>query len=849
MAIAESFSLMIQSLDGAGWRFRRADARRWLPAIVPGCVHADLQRNGRIPDPFHGRNEAALRWIEDCDWVYALDFTVSPPLRAAGNVDLVADGLDTVASIRLNGDEIGRSENMFVSHRWPVKSRLRRGRNRLEIRFGSPMAYVRSHRTDHVPREINDPVGGCTRIRKQQCSFGWDWGPRLPTSGIWRSIRLQGWHGNRLESVRVIQRHRPGAVTLELQPRLAVRTAAGSFRSRLRLGADIVTESDSLELTVRSPRLWWPGGQGGQPLYTLEVEYRQDGRLVDTWTRRIGLRTIELDRHADRWGESFQFRVNGRAIFAKGANWIPAHALTAGQKRADYEPLLRAAAAAHMNMIRVWGGGVYEHDDFYDLCDELGLLVWQDFMFACTLYPGDPAFLDLVAEEAKQQVTRLRHHASLALWCGNNEIESLNADALRSSPRARRAYDALFDRLLPRVVAEADSLTPYWRSSPLGSQNEAVAKDAPRLSGDWHDWDVWHARQPVKDYERSGARFVSEFGMQSFASPAVAATFSRPEERNVFSPTMENHQKNPAGNAIILDYVCRRYRFPRDYAALAYLSQMNQACCMKVAVEHWRRSQPRTMGALYWQLNDCWPVASWSSIEFGGGWKPLHHAARRFFTPVLVSAHVLGDEARGIGNGLRSEVRRVDLFTVSDHPARVPGRLEWELWHLGRRRPLRRGTLDVILRSGEARRRAQLDFAPEIARHGRERLALSLRLVAEGLPASEDVVLFTAPRNLDLAAAPVHVEVGACGAGQWTVRLSSPVYQHGVVLDLPGLAFEASDNAFDLLPGRVREIVIGVAGFRTAREVQQRLVTHSLVDSYSDAACSGVADPAKARFT
>ena len=830
---------LVQSLDGSAWRFRRADRGAWRSAIVPGCVHADLLRHRRIPDPFDGQNEPALAWIEDVDWSYRLDFSVSASLLAAEQVDLVADGLDTVARVHLNGVEIGRSENMFTAHRWPVKARLRRGRNRLEIHFRSPLDYIRTHRSGHVPREINDPVGGCTRIRKQQCSFGWDWGPRLPTSGIWRSIRLHGWHGNRLDSVRVVQRHGPRGVRLELQPELAARTAGGSFHARLRFDGETVAEADGLELTVESPHLWWPQGQGGQPLYTLDVEYRRDDRLVDTWTRRIGLRTIELDRHADRWGESFQFRVNGRAIFAKGTNWIPAHALTAGLGRADYEPLLRAATTAHMNMIRVWGGGVYEADAFYDLCDELGLLVWQDFMFACTLYPGDRAFLDLVKTEARQQVARLRHHASLALWCGNNEIESLNPDALRGSARDRRAYAALFDRLLPRVVAETDGVTAYWRSSPLGSQNENVPKDAPRLSGDWHDWDVWHARKPVNDYERSGARFVSEFGMQSFASAELAATFCRPEERNVFSPTMEAHQKNPAGNAIILDYVSRRYRFPRDYDALAYLSQLNQAHCMKVAVEHWRRSQPRTMGALYWQLNDCWPAASWSSIEFGGRWKPLHHAARRFFAPVLVSARLRGAEVRGIGNWLRSDVDRVDLFTVSDHPKPVSARLTWELWRIDRPRPLRKNSRDVAIRAGEARCRARLDFKSDLERHGRDRLLLRICLVAAGLPPSEDVVLFTAPRNLELTSAPVNLIVIGGKAGSWRVRMSSPVYQHGVVIDLPGQMFAASDNAFDLLPGLAREIELEAPGIASAEELQERLVMRSLVDSYSAVAPAG----------
>lgn len=823
---------IVQSLAGDCWRLRQAGRREWLPAIVPGCVHADLLRAGRIEDPFQGRNECALQWIEEADWTYATDFFVDPKLWRHEQIELHAEGLDTVATVSLNGTIIGRSENMFVAHCWAVKPRLKPGRNRLEIRFDSPMRYIRTRRLAHRPREINDPVGGCTRIRKQQCSFGWDWAPRLATCGVWRSIELRGWSGNRIESVRVQQEHRLGAVTLTLKPELAKASPGMTFRSQLWTDGELVAETEGLRLDVANPRLWWPNGQGDQALYTVRVEGRIDGRPADVWTRRIGLRTLALDRQRDKWGESFQFCINGRPIFAKGANWIPAHAFVAGLQRGDYEPLLNAAVAAHMNMIRVWGGGIYEHAAFYDLCDELGLLVWQDFMFSCTLYPGDRAFLRSVELEATQQVTRLRHHASLALWCGNNEVESLNEAALRASARARRDYDALFLRLLPRVVIACAGGAPYWPSSPAGSQNEGVPKDAARLTGDWHDWDVWHARHPVKAYEKSGARFVSEFGMQSFVSPAVAATFSPRTEWNIFAPTLEHHQKNPIGNAIVLDYVCRRYRFPRDYEALAYLSQLNQAYCMKVAVEHWRRNRPRTMGTLYWQLNDCWPVASWSSLEFGGRWKALHHAARRFFAPVLVSAHVRGDETRGIGNRLRSDIHGADIHVVSDHPEKVSAKLRWELWHLGRGLVLRRSEKTVLLQPGTARCAERLDLGDAITRHGREQLALRLELGAPDLPVSEDVVLLTAPRHLDLQPVRPTMTVRKRDEGGWSVRLRAEAYLHGVWLDLPGARFSVSDNAFDLLPGVPREIGLEVAGIGETAELEQRLVTRSLVDSY-----------------
>ncbi|MDB6127742.1 MAG: csxA 1 [Verrucomicrobia bacterium] len=822
----------LQSLDGGAWQFCDAAEPHWQAAEVPGSVHRDLLRLGLIPDPFWGANEKKVQWIETRDWIYRTDFTVADSLRGAGHLDLVAEGLDTVARILLNGRVIGRSENMFVRHRWDVTRRLLPGTNSLEIHFESPMSYIRRRRPAHAPREINDPVGGCTRIRKQQCSFGWDWGPRLATVGIWQPIALEGWSINRIESVRVDQRHSPGHVTLTVQPEMARASRGLTFESVLSLDENVIASSRSGTLEVSAPALWWPRGQGEQTLHTLVVECRKAGRLVDRWQRRIGLRTIVLDRSRDAAGESFRFVVNGRPVFAKGANWIPAHALTGGLGTDSCRAPLEAAAAAHMNMIRVWGGGIYEPDAFYDRCDELGLMVWQDFMFACTLYPGDAAFLGSVRTEARQQIERLRHHACLALWCGNNEIELLNGETLRTSPRIRGEYRQLFETTLRKLTAVHGGGTDYWRSSSCGSQTAGKSKDGARLTGDWHDWDVWHARQPVKAYEQSRARFVSEFGMQSFSSPAVAATYCPPAEWNILSPVMESHQKNPAGNSIILDYVSRLYRFPKDYAALAYLSQLNQAHCMKVAVEHWRRSQPRTMGALYWQLNDCWPGPSWSSLEFGGRWKVLHHVARRFFAPLLVSARLAGDDVIGIGNRVTSTVRVAEIFTVSDHFEPVSARLDWEVWHLHERRVLSRGHRAVVLPPRRAQLHAKLDLGEELTQYGHAGILLRVKLEAKGWDPQEDVVLFTAPRYLNLERAPIEVQVAIGGGGRRRVRFASPVYQHCVMFDVPGVNFSTSDNAFDLLPGVPREVVVEAPGIRRAATLRKKIVTQSLVDSY-----------------
>ena len=837
----ESFPLATQA-----WEFFEPKSQQWLPAEVPGCVHLDLRRNGLISDPFYGANERDLAWIERENWNYRAHFDVDKPLLQNEIVELVADGLDTVAVVTLNGQPIGRSENMFVGSRWPVEDFLKVGRNELLIEFASPLRYIENQRRPDDFREICDPVGGAALIRKAQCSFGWDWAARFPTSGVYRDIRLEGWSTARWGSMRVRQDHREdGAVVLNwsaqvVEPHPDDTTDELAYRSRLLLDGEIVAEVEGEgDLLVPDPKLWWPNGHGAQPLYTLEISLldREDnGAVLDVWRRRIGLRTVVLDRHDDEYGETFQFVVNGRPIFAKGANWIPAHCFVTELDRADYDDLLSDAATAHMNMIRVWGGGMYERDDFYDLCDEKGLLVWQDFMFACALYRGDEAFLSLVEHEAEYQVSRLAHHACLALWCGNNELEQQH-DAIAASSARTQAYEALFYDLLPAMVEEFDGVTAYWPSSPHNPDGWRKGVNNEN-AGNAHFWDVWHLRKPVKTYEEKKFRFCSEFGMQSYSSPEVAATFCAPADFNVFGPAMENHQKNGAGNQIIFDYVSRLYRFPKDYESLSYLSQLNQLYCLKLGIEHFRRSMPRTMGALYWQLNDCWPVFSWSSIEFGGKWKALHFGACRFFAPALASAHIPGDETIHYpSNRVTSTVHDVDLYTVYDGEApEVHAHLAWELRHLDGRR-LEHGGIAVLLRRGQSICWQRLDFATAMAEYGADRIYLHIMLTAEGKTVSEDSLFLTAPRYMDLPRAAVEAVVREAGSGEYEIEFRSPAFQHRVKFELDGLEYAASDNFFDLHPHWPHKVRVRLKGEdaagMSAADLQAKLRTMSLADSYA----------------
>ncbi len=818
------------SLNGT-WQFRQQGTREFHTAQVPGCVHTDLRRNDLIPDPFWGSNELDLQWIEKADWEYTTSFEVADELLAHEHVELVADGLDTLATLTLNGHEVARTENMFVGYRFPVRAWLQPGRNTLTVHFANPMDYIRARLPQHHFAEWNDPVGGSSNIRKEPCSFGWDWGPRFATCGIYKNIELQGWDSNRITRVHVQQQHSDGKVGLAVDAQLAHSDLNARLRCRLLLNEQVVAHAEGsgvLALHVEQPQLWWPNGLGAQPLYDLHVELLQANDVLAQWQQRIGLRTIELDRHPDEWGESFQFVVNSLPVFAKGANWIPAHSFLPSFTRDDYKNVLSSAAEANMNMLRVWGGGIYEMDDFYDLCDERGLMIWHDFMFACSLYPGDEHFLDLVRQEAAYQVPRLANHASLALWCGNNEIEQM-APQITATPERKAAYEQLFYDILPAAVAQYDAVTPYWPGSPHNPEGYEKGHNNER-AGDSHFWDVWHARYPVKRYEEMKFRFCSEFGMQSYSSPEVAATFCPPEEMNVFGPAMENHQKNAAGNQIISDYVSRRYRYAKDYAALAYLSQLNQAYCMQVGVEHFRRSMPRTMGALYWQINDCWPVFSWSSLEFGGRWKALHYEARRFFAPALLSVHVPGDEKAGIGNYISNTIHDINVYTVYEGREPQTGLVQWTLYTLDDA-IVAAGKQEVALRYGEAVQQATLDFADAIAQHGRRQLYLRLWLDIDNAAVSEQTVFFTAPRFLNLRRASIASKVHSQSDGSAEIEFSSPVFQHRVEFDIPGMAYRASDNFFDLFPNVPHRVVVRAEKL-TEAELAGRLTARSLVDSY-----------------
>ena len=666
--------MMIHKLH-ENWKMCIAGTEDYIPATVPGSVYHDLMANGRMEDPYYRDNEMkALKIMED-DFEYVSVFDVEAGLLKCDAVLLHFDGIDTVADIFFNGTRIASVENMHRTWEFPVKEILRETGNELKVVLHSPTKYIReAYAREYIPGS-GDAMDGFPYLRKAHCMFGWDWGPRLPDAGIWRDVKLIGFNEARIDSVYVTQVHADGRVTLKLDvdvERLGEEHLRRFGRDGDRLSGlscrVILTDPEGQKkicsheeamagIVIENPRLWWPNGYGSQPLYGLEVELLADcgngaaaipgegealGRILDTWKRRIGLRTITVCTDKDQYGEQFCHVVNGVKIFAMGADYIPEdNILPRMTPERTYNLLFQAKNANH-NCIRVWGGGHYPGDAFWDACDELGLLVWEDFMFACAVYDLTEEFEENIRAEFIDNIKRIRHHASLGLWCGNNEMESfmVPGNYWASKPKYMSDYVKMYEYILPKVVKEYDPNTFYWPSSPSSGGGFDNPGDENR--GDVHYWNVWHGNRPFTAYRKFHFRYVSEFGFQSFPSLKTCEAFTLPEDRNIFSHVMEKHQRNASANGKIMNYMQQTFLYPTDFDMLLYASQLLQAEAIRYGVEHFRRNRGHCMGTVVWQLNDCWPVASWASIDYFGRWKALHYYEKRFFAPVMLSCEEEG---------------------------------------------------------------------------------------------------------------------------------------------------------------------------------------------------------------
>ena len=821
--------MKIQSLAGS-WEFQQVGAKNWMPAQVPGGVHTDLLALGLIPDPFVGDNEKRVQWVAESDWMYRTSFSCSPEILSQEKVLLVCDGLDTLATVVLNGHELGQTNNMFRQYQWEIKPLLNdEGANDLSIAFASPVKYAAEKQAIRPMAGVSQAIPGGPHLRKAPCQFGWDWGPQLPPIGIWKDIRLEGYQGARIADVRFNQQHIEGQVTIEAQVAVQVEDKA-SCLAVMQLTApdgqvfttstDINPGSEStLRIVIPNPQLWWPNGYGAQPLYQARIELHQADYLPDQKTYQLGLRTIELRQQPDEWGRSFTFVVNGVSIFAKGSDWIPADSFPTRISDAYLERLIRAAADTHQNMLRVWGGGFYEEERFYDLCDRYGILIWQDFVFSCSMYPlDDPAYLENVRVEVVENIRRLRHRASLALWCGNNEMEWGWVEWGWKGPEheeVKATYDRFFHHTLPEWCAAEDPYHAYWPSSP--SSGTPFENPNGQQQGDAHYWDVWHGRKPFTAYRDQYPRFMSEFGFQALPPLETIRTYAEESEWNMTSYIMERHQKNDSGNSLMVGQMLDTFRLPKDFESLVYLSMALQAEGIRYGVEHWRRHPQRVSGIIYWQLNDCWPVASWSSLDYFGRWKALHYAARRFYAPLMLS--------------IEDKSPRQSIFVTNDRLHPWQGTVRWSLETLSGER-LASGEEMVEAAPQAATQICGLDFSDLISDDNIRELVFIAELWQGDQLVSRQTAGFAPIKHLTLTEPDVTADL-SCDGDQLIIDLTACSLALLVEVSLAGADVVFSDNYFNLPAHRTCQISCPLPAGWTLKRAREAFRLRSVYDSFS----------------
>lgn len=821
--------MLLIDLNGK-WQMKRTDEADWINASVPGSVYNDLLKAGLMEDPFFRDNEYKTLELSKYDYEYKKEFTVNEKVLLHDKVLLLCEGLDTLADVFINGEKIVTTENMHRTYEIDIKNVLESGNNTINIVFKSPVEYVLRKQKEYPLRNVDEAVEGISHLRKAHCMFGWDWGPKLPDMGIWRNISIRGYDDARIDDVYITQKHEEGKVNLDVR----VRTDRWNDE-KLRLlvsvtspkGEEYIKEvitngkEEHISIDIENPMLWWPNNFGAQPLYSVKVSLLDKDNVLDDKALRVGLRTLTVKIEEDKWGETFEFEVNGVSIFAMGADYIPEDNILARCSRERTEKLIKTCVESNFNSIRVWGGAYYPEDYFYDLCDEYGLIVWQDLMYACGIYKLTDEFKENIAQETIDNMKRLRHHASLGLWCGNNEQEVAWVDwgwSEKYSPKLKADYIKQYEVLLPGIAKEVDPNTFYWLASP--SSKGSFFKPNDENYGDMHFWGVWHGRMPFTAFRDLHPRFMSEFGLQSFPSLKTVETFTLPEDRNIFSYVMENHQKSGTGNEKILYYIGENYKYPKDFDSLLYASQLIQAEGLRYGVEHWRRNRGRCMGAIYWQLNDCWPVASWASIDYFYRWKALQYSAKKFFAPILISAC--------------EEGTNVSIHVTNETMSEVKGKIIWRLMDAGSN-VMKEAEKAVTVEALTSMECESLDFADILDTVEKRRNSyLEYKLIVEGKEVSTGTVLFVKAKHFGFTNPEISVNVFE-EADKFILDVTSKAYARFIELDLRDADAIFSDNFFDLSANDVKKVELKKENLSSALTLQQlkgQLKVRSLVDTY-----------------
>ncbi len=810
-------------LNGA-WQVSEAGKDDWIPATVPGCVHTDLLAAGKIPDPFYRDNENAVQWVGHGNWTYKRNFNVPDDVLKNDRVLLRCEGLDTLATIKINGQPVGDADNMFRTWEFDVKPLVQAGDNEIEILFRSPFPVMdekNSRRPMYEWIGSHEPKGRAW-VRKEPCSFGWDWGPVLPSAGIWRNISLETFNQGRISDVLILQNHSDDKVALDVRVNAEIigdnarpcRAVASVFngsnpgKTVASVAFDLSGGQGRGKMQIDHPKLWWPAGMGEQPLYTVHVDLLDpDGLPIDGVSKRIGLR--ELKMVLPQGDSPLHFVANGLPYFSKGGNWIPCDSFTSRVTPEILRRYVADAAAVNMNTLRFWGGGYYEDDALFDACDELGICIWLDFKFACSTYPAfDDQFMDNVRLEARDNVERLRHHPCIAVWCGNNEISLMTQDQWSPKSMGRADYDKLFKDLIAQQVAAFAPQANYVSGSPD--------------CGDTHYWEVWHGPKTFDAY-RTLTGFMSEFGWQSFPELKTVLAFANEEDRaSVLTPVMIWHQRSGLGdvegNQVMLDMMHHYFNPPKDFETTLWLSQILQGYGIKIGAEYWRQTMPRSMGCVYWQYNDIWPGMSWSSVDYFGRWKALHYLARKFYSPILVS---------GLEN---TKNGTIDLFVTSDLLEPHHGKLSWKLTDLTGTE-LAHDSLHLEIPSRKSEKVKTLNLQDQINKLGANGFLTWLKLEAGGKTVSENLVLFGLPKEYKLADPGLAARVAETSKGFLvTVTARNPALW--VWLGLKNADAGYSDNFVHLMPHEPQKILVQPKTPMSKEELVNELQVRSLFDTY-----------------